>query len=172
MFSESERDLLKISRAIINLHGFFVVDKELNIIDNPIIIVDLLTKVELESFKALSALNPMEKYNVENSIAENCILAVVGSDVKIAFDYSPAGIVSFIANAVVVESEKYLNNENNNAWFETVNSVNYLETMCSIIAYYMNISYDYAISLPISEIYKRYAVCHKAFPSQIQAINI
>ena len=33
MFTESERDLLKISRALINLHGFFIVTKNNEIID-------------------------------------------------------------------------------------------------------------------------------------------
>ena len=94
MFSESERDLLKISRALINLHGFFIVDAEYNIIDDPILIVDLLTKVELESFKSLLQLDPIEKFKVEQSIAENCILAMLGSDRKILFDYSPAGMIS------------------------------------------------------------------------------
>ena len=119
MFSESERDLLKISRAVINLHGFFIVDKNYEIIDNPVIVVDLLTKVELESFKAISHLSPLEKFNVENSIAENCILAIMGTDKQVAFEYCPAGITSFIANAVIVQSEKYLNNNNNEAWEES-----------------------------------------------------
>jgi hypothetical protein len=35
----------------------------------------------------------------------------------------------------------------------------------------MNISYDYAISLPINEIYKRYAVCQQAFPNQIKPLT-
>ncbi len=171
MFSESERDLLKISRALINLHGFFIVDANYEILDNPILIVDLLTKVELESFKSLLKLDPIEKFNVETSIAENCILAILGTDKKVLFDYCPAGVVSFISNAIVIESEKFLNNKNNEAYIESAESVNYLETMCAIISYYMNISYDYAISLPINEIYKRYAVCQQAFPSQIQPIS-
>lgn len=172
MFSESERDLLKISRALINLHGFFIVDAEYNIIDNPIVIVDLLTKVELESFKALSSLDPIEKFNVENSVVKNCTLAMLGSDKQISFDFCPAGVISFIANAIIAKSEQYLVNSRNEAYLESAANVNYLETMCAIISYYMNISYDYAISLPISEIYKRYAVCQQAFPNQVQPISI
>lgn len=172
MFSESERDLLKISRALINLHGFFIVDAEYTILDNPILIVDLLTKVELESFKSISQLDPLEKFKVEQAIAENCILAILGTESRILFDYSPAGVTSLIASAIIMESEKYLNNNQNEAYIEADSSVNYIETMCAIISYYMNVSYDYAISLPINEIYKRYAVCQRAFPSQVQPISV
>ena len=65
MFTESERDLLKISRALINLHGFFIVTKNNEIIDNPMIVVNLLTKVELETFKSLLSVDPIERIMIE-----------------------------------------------------------------------------------------------------------
>ena len=171
MFTESERELLKISRALINLHGFFIVTKNNEIIDNPMVVVNLLTKVELETFKSLLSVDPIERVMIEENVAENTFLALLGSDELINYDFTPAGVISLLAEAVIKKSEEYLTNENNALYDESEASVNYVETMCAIISYYMNINYDYAISLPICEIYKRYAVCRQAFPSQVQPLT-
>ena len=171
MFTESERDLLKVSRALINLHGFFIVTKNNEIIDNPMIIVNLLTKVELETFSSLLDVSPEDRVKIEENIAENTFLAILGSDELINYNFTPAGVVTLLAEAVIKKSEEYLSNEGNLVYEETAASVNYVETMSAIIAYYMNIEYDYVISLPICEIYKRYAVCQQAFPSQIQPLT-
>ena len=172
MFSPEERDLLKISRAMITLHGFFIVDEDYNIIDSPLVMVNLLTKPELESFQALASLTPEERYKVEDSMLENCVLTVIGNTRKILWDYSPAGVSSSISRAIILLSEFYLKNESNNAYVEAASGVNYLETMCAIISYYMNVTYDYAVSLPVNEIYKRYAICQQAFPNQVQPISV
>ena len=171
MFTESERELLKISRAIISLHGFFIVTEENSIIDDPMVLVDLLTKVELETFKSLLNIEPLERIEIEENIVKNKFLTLLGSDQFINFSFTPAGVISFIAEAIVRKSEEYLSNEVNIPYNEAAESVNYLENMCAIISYYMNISYDFAISLPISEIYKRYAICQQAFPNQVQALS-
>jgi len=171
MFTESERDLLKVSRALINLHGFFIVTKNNEIIDDPLIIVNLLTKVELETFKSLLEVDPVERVIIEENVAENTFLAILGSDELINYDYTPAGVISMLAEAVIKKSEEYLTNENNLMYAETAASVNYIETMSAIIAYYMNVEYDYVLSLPICEVYKRYAVCQQAFPNQVQPLT-
>lgn len=171
MFTESERELLKISRAIISLHGFFIVTEENSIIDDPMILVDLLTKVELETFKSLLNVGPLERIEIEESVIKNKFLAILGSDQFINFNFTPAGVIASVAEAIIKKSEEYLQNEENRTYLEVADSVNYLESMCAIISYYMNISYDFAISLPISEIYKRYAVCQVAFPNQVQPLS-
>lgn len=171
MFTESERDLLKISRALINLHGFFIVTKNNEILDNPMVVVNLLTKVELETFKSLIDVDPLERVDIEENVIENTFLALLGSDELINLNYTPAGVITLLAEAVIKKSEEYLTNENNKAYEDTASSVNYIETMSAIISYYMNVEYDYVLTLPICEIYKRYAVCQSAFPNQIQPLS-
>lgn len=170
MFSQNERDLLKISRALINLHGFFIVLDNNVVEDNPIIMVDLLTKVELETFKTLLSVKANEKIDIENNIVENKFLSVLGSSNNINLDFTPAGIINYIAEAIVKKSEEYLENENNSIYHETEQAVNYIETMGAIISYYLNTPYETVISLPINEIYKRYAICQSAFPNQVQPL--
>lgn len=171
MFTESERDLLKISRALINLHGFFIVTKNNEIIDDPMVVVNLLTKVELETFKSLIAVDPLERVDIEENVVENTFLAILGSDELLNLSITPAGVVTLLAEAVIKKSEEYLTNEGNVVYEEVSASVNYIETMSAIISYYMNIEYDYVLTLPICEIYKRYAVCQSAFPNQIQPLT-
>lgn len=172
MFSKKEQQLLGISRALLNLHGFFIVDNLLNIIDDPILIFNLLTKVELESFKSLTELEPTERLALETSLVENSVLAIVGSENTISLDFCPAGIISSIAEAVIIKSEEYLLNENNLMYEEAEAGVNYIEKMAAIIAYYMNVNYDFVISLPINEVYKRYSICQQAFPQQIERMTV
>lgn len=171
MFTESERELLKVSRAIISLHGFFIVTKENIIIDDPMILVDLLTKVELETFKSLLNVDPLERIEIEENVVTNKFLTLLGSDQFINFNFTPAGVIAFIAEAIIKKSEEYLLNEGNIPYQEAEDSVNYLESMSAIISYYMNVPYDTVISLPIAEIYKRYAICHVAFPNQVLALT-
>lgn len=171
MFTESERSLLRVSRALINLHGFFIVTTENRVLDNPIILVDLLTKVEIETFKTLLNVTPSERVEIEDNILENKVLTILGEATKINLNFTPAGIINFIAEAIVKKSEEYLENKDNIPYLETAASVNYLETMSAIISYYTNTPYEDVISLPISEIYKRYAVCQAAFPNQIQPLT-
>lgn len=171
MFSESERKLLKISRALVSLRGFFIVDQEYNVIDDPIILINLLNNIELESFKNIYDLNPVEKLNIENSIVRDKVLSILGYDKQINLDYTPAGVITSIAAAVIKKSEEYLLNTDNKMYEEAVSGVNYIEQMCAIISYYTNTTYDVVIEYPINEIYKRYAICQTAFPNQIQALS-
>ena len=68
MFTQSERDLLTVSRALLNLNGFFLVTEENTILDNPIILVDLLTKMEIETFKTLLKVSPNDRVEIEENI--------------------------------------------------------------------------------------------------------
>ena len=87
MFTQSERDLLTVSRALLNLNGFFLVTEENTILDNPIILVDLLTKMEIETFKTLLKVSPSDRVEIEENIVENKFLALLGSTYKINFNF-------------------------------------------------------------------------------------
>lgn len=172
MYNERERKLLSISRAVIDLHGFFIITTNDILIDNPVIMINLLSKVELETFGALLNLKPDQRVGIEEIIVNTGILNIIGHEnLKIDLDYSPAGVISTIASAITLKSEQYLKNTNNEMYIETNSTVNYIEQMCAIISYYMNIKYDYVISLPINEIYKRYAICQQSFSSQIEPLT-
>ena len=88
MFTQSERDLLTVSRALLNLNGFFLVTEENTILDNPIILVDLLTKMEIETFKTLLKVSPSDRVEIEENIVENKFLALLGSTYKINFNFT------------------------------------------------------------------------------------
>ena len=171
MYTENERKILSISRAVINLKGFYVITESEKIIDDPVIMVNLLSKVELETFSTLLTLSLEQRLEVEEAILRSHILIIVGyNGQKIDLNYTPAGVIATIAQAITSKSEQYLDNENNSMYDFTETTVNYIEEMSAIISYYMNIRYDYVITLPINEIYKRYAICQRAFPHQIDKL--
>lgn len=172
MYNEKERKLLSISRAVIDLHGFFIVTTENKIIDNPVIMIDLLSKVELETFGALLQLSPDQKIRVEETIVHTGVLNIIGYDRHVIdLDMTPAGVITTIASAITLKTEQYIKNDSNLMYLETDSTVNYIEQMCAIISYYMNLKYDYVISLPINEIYKRYTICQQSFSSQISPLT-
>jgi len=171
MFTRAERELLKVGRAAINLKGFYIVTEEYDIIDNPVIMVDLFTKVELESFKALLTNSAISIEQVEEAVVYEKIVNIVGVPDKIHVGITPAGVISSIARAIITKSEQYVLNKDNKMYEEHAEAVNYIEVMCCIIAYYTNTPYTELLDMPINEVYNRYAVVQRAFPTQVQPLE-
>lgn len=172
MFSNEEKDILNIDRAVIDLHGFFIISSnDFTIINNPKVIVTLLNEKELTAFLGLNNISPNEKLTIEESVVTHCVLKIIDQEgVLISLDYTPAGIISYIAEAVIAKSTQYL--EHPEAMYDVASeAVTFFESMVSIIAYYTNTPYDVVKSYPINQIYKRYAICQSAFPSQINPIK-
>jgi len=171
MYNEKENDLFKQSRAIIDLHGFFVITEADFILENPKVIVNLLTIKEAVAFDSFDEQAIEDRLDIEDSIITNSIVSIVNYPKEvISLIRSPAGVISFIAEAVIKMSQSYT--ENPPAKFISVaESINFLEQMAAIISYYLNTPVDTVLGWPISQIYKRYAMCHKAFPNQVLALQ-
>lgn len=171
MFTRAERDLLRIGRAVISLPNHFIVTEELDIIDSPTILVDLFTKVELESFKALLSNETVTLEQIEEAVVYEKVIHVLGVETKLHVGLTPAGLISSIARAIISKSEQYVLNEDNLIYLEHKEHVTMIETMCAIISFYTSTPYSDLLDLPINEIYRRYAVCATAFPTQVQHLG-
>lgn len=171
MYSEKEKQLFSKSRAVIDLHGFFIVSEEGYIIDSPKILVELLNSKELIAYDGFTERSVNDKLELEDSVIGTKIVQVINyPNIQISLNLSPAGIISYIAEAVILKSQLYLEYP-----IEAFNSlsanVTFIEEMSSIISYYTNTPYDTVIEWPVNQIFKRYAVCQRAFPQQIRPLE-
>lgn len=171
MYSEKEKQLFSKSRAVVDLHGFFIVSEEGFIVDNPKILVELLSSKELIAYDGFTEKSVNDKMELEDSVITSKIIQIINyPTISISLDFSPAGIISYIAEAIILKSQLYLQYP-----IEVYNSVaeevTFIEEMSSIISYYTNTPYDTVIEWPISQIFKRYAVCQRAFPQQIKPLE-
>lgn len=171
MYTEKENDLFKQSRAIIDLHGFFVITEDDFVLDNPKIIVNLLTIKEAIAFDSFDEKDATDRLDIEEAIVQNNILSIVNyKDQTISILRTPAGVISLIAEAIIKCTQSYL--EQPVLKYQEIElNVTFLDTMASIISYYMNTPIDTVLQWPVSQIYKRYAMCAKAFPSQVTPLT-
>jgi hypothetical protein len=171
MFSSIEKDILNVNRAVIDLHGFFIISTNYNIIHNPKILVTLLTEKELTAFLGLDNIQPIEKLDIEEAVIKHSVLQIVDQTGElISIDYTPAGIISYIAEAVIAKSTQYLTDPVG-MFAVASDSVTFFQTMIAIISYYTNTPYDVVKEYPVNQIFSRYAICQNAFPTQINPIT-
>lgn len=171
MYSEKEKKIFSISRAVIDLHGFFIVTTKNVVLDNPKILVELLTIRELTAYDNYSEKTVRDKLDIEDSVLSTKVIQVVNyPDVIISLNYTPAGIISYIAEAIILKSQIYI--ENPVPTYDAVAShVTFLEKMAAIVSYYTNTPYSEVIEWPVSQIFKRYAICQSAFATQIEPLR-
>ena len=172
MYTKRERKLLSISRAAIDLKGFFIITNKGDIIDEPTLLVSLFTKVEIEYFLQLLKLNTLQTLIIEEGIVKENVVGIVGyPDQSIDLNFTPAGVITLIASSISFKSEEIIANEGNKVYEDIANSVNTIEVMANIISFYMNTRYEEVIQLPINEIFRRYAICQKSFPNQVEPLT-
>lgn len=160
------------SRAILDLHGFFLVTTEYDIIENPVIIFKTLRTDELYLLSYIEELSKVERGTIYEEIIRDNVVEIFGHPGAIINPaYSPAGIVDSVAEAVLHLTYKYLVNEDNSKFDEAYMSATFLESMQAIIAHYLNISYERVCEMPLQEIFKKYAICAKTFPQQVSMIE-
>lgn len=171
MFSQEEKVMLNVNRAVIDLHGFFIITESNKIINNPKILVTLLTEKELTAFVGLPSLTPYEKLTVEEAAVKHAVNQIIGhTEETISLDYSPTGIITYIAEGIFSKSGQYLEYPEH-MYNEAAASVSFLESMVAIVSYYTNTPYHTVKDYPVNQIFKQYAICQSAFPSQIQPIS-
>ena len=167
----TEKELELGSRAVLNLHGFFIVTKEDQIIEHPQIIFKTLQTSELYLMDYYDSLSLYERSDLEEIIIESNVLGIYGyEESQISLQYTPAGVISSIAQAVLDLSLKYLVNEGGSVYKQKLGTVTYLESMQAIVSYYLNIPYNIVCEMPLTELYKKHAICYKTFPNQINPL--
>lgn len=163
---------LYISRALLNLHGFFLVDSNFNIIENPKIIFSALVADELYLLSYIELLPFAERCIVYEELVKNNVIEVFGlKDTTINLEYSPAGVIETIAEAILQFTYDYLVNENNIKYENAIEKLGYFDNMQAVVSFYLNIPYTEVIKLPVNDIYKKYALCASAFPGQVQPLQ-
>lgn len=175
-FKYSNETVYGINSAVIKLKGQFInledfENKRLIIVDDPVIVVDLLSIDELKRYANLSKLSEKSKVDIENVIVRDKVVEVVGyKDKNICIPESPAGVISTIAGLIFNKSYDYIANVEINYGYH-ISDVTPVDQMCAIISYYTSTPYDIVKELPISEIFKRHAICARAFPNQVNDIR-
>lgn len=167
----TDKELELGSRAVLNLHGFFVITTDDQIIENPQVIFRTLKASELFLMDYYDNLLPHEQADLEEIILKDNVVGIYGYDDKeISAIYTPAGVISSIAQAVFNLSLNYLTNKDGQEYKKKLDNVTYLEGMQAIVAYYLNMPYTEVCELSLSELYKKHAICHATFPKQINPL--
>ena len=166
MTEEVKYDEVFTSRAILDLHGFFIITSKMDIIDNPKIIFNGLRSDELY------LLDYIERATVyEELVRDNVIEIFSYPTQKIDINYSPAGVIDMIAEAILQLTYDYLTNKDDMKFNEAASKVTYLDNMQAIIAHYLNIPFKEVCKMSINELYKKYAICAQTFPHQVAPLQ-
>lgn len=167
----TEKELEIGSRAVLNLHGFFIVvgkDGNESIIDNPRIVINTLKASELYVMDYYDSLTEVEKASLEDLIVEENVFCIYGYEgFKINMDYTPAGVLKSIADSVLNLTYKYLVNTNGLAYKSKYEDISFLEKMQAIISHYLHIPFTEVASMSVSEIYRKHAICASTFSNQV-----
>lgn len=137
-------------------------------VNSAICIVDLLTIDEIKRYKNIGSASNAFEAAIENVIVRDKVREVLGHPgFEIDVNKSPAGSITTIAYAIYLKTKMHLS-EPEHSYKVQEQGITMIEQMSSIISYYMNIPYTEVIKIPLNEIYHRYAVLVKSFPSQVQ----
>lgn len=175
-FKTSNEIVYGLNSAVIDLEGFFLLlenplKNNYVFIDDPKIVVDLLTPEELKRYVNLSQASSANKLAVENVIVRDKITEVIGYKGKnISVLATPAGVISTIAGLIFNKSFEYLESMEE-SYGTHMDSIDVLDQMCGIVSYYLNTPYEVVKNLPVNEIFKRHAVCCSAFPNQVNDLR-
>ena len=176
-FKTSNEIVYGLNSAVIDLDGFFLLLENPEkdnyvIVEDPKVVVDLLTPEELKRYVNLTKASIENKVAVEHVIVRDKITEVLGYKGKnISIMGSPAGIISTIAGLIFNKSFEYLE-EIEYSYHQHFENINILDQMCGIVSYYLNTPYEVVKNLPVNEIFKRHAICCKSFPMQVNDLRI
>ena len=131
-------------------------------------VVDLMGIDEIKRYKNIGSASNYFEASVENVIVKDKVKEVLGHpDYDIDLNSSPAGSITTIAYAIYLKTKLHLS-ESEHFYNVQSNSVTMIEQMASIISYYMNMPYLDVVKFPLNEIYHKYSILVKSFPSQVQ----
>lgn len=169
MLTKSDSDLG--SRAVLDLHGFFIITNNLEIIENPKIIFKCLKPTELFVMEHYDNLTHMERIYVEEDLVRENVCEIFGYDGEtVNLDFTPAGVISAIAEAVLKLSLRYVLNEDSIPYIQHYGRISVLENMQAIVSYYLHIPYSEVVQFPLNELYHKHAICARSFPNQVNPL--
>lgn len=175
-FRKSEDIVKGLGSAVISLKNqHLCLDDPLNnrliIVNDPVIMVDLFTISELKRYVDLSELSHQMRADVEETVVRDKVVEVVGYPGKYINLYeSPAGIVTSLANTIFHKSYDYIKHPKP-MYGVHIEKVNFIEQMCGIISYYLNMPFNEVEKLPVNEIFRLHTICHSSFPVQVNDIR-
>lgn len=162
---------LKRDLIIVKLGSLNVVSTKGDNYRNAYAVCKLLSVNQIRRIDTVVNDTPVVHDALEESIVKECLIDIIGIKKEdIDFDKSDAGIVTRIANAVIVKSISNVNNplEHLNKLSE---QISFIETVGAIVSRYMNISYLEVLELPINIVLRYFSICQKAFGSEIKIDN-
>lgn len=146
------------------------INKRLIIVEDPVIMVDLFTVSELKRYVDLAELSHKMRIDVEETVVRDKVVEVIGYPGKFINLYeSPAGIVTTLANTIFQKSYDYIKYPKPMYGIH-LDKVNFIEQMCAIVSYYLNMPFNDVEKLPVNEIFRLHTICHSAFPVQVNNI--
>lgn len=175
-FKKSEEITKGLGSAVISLPGQHLllddpVNNRLIVVEDPVIMVDLFTIAELKRYVGLSELSPQMRVDVEETVLRDKVVEVVGYPGKfINLFESPAGISTTIASTIFYKSYEYIQHPKVMYGLH-LDKVNFIEQMCGIVSYYLNMPFNEVEKLPVNEIFRLHSICHSSFPVQVNDIR-
>lgn len=157
-------------RAVLDLHGFFLVLDTMEIVENPKIIIETLKPAEFFVMDFYDQLDDLDRLIVEEGIVKDNVNMVYGYSNKINLEYTSAGLITTIAKAVLELTLKYLQNTDGKPYEEKYDNVAYYENVQAIVAHYLNIPFNVVEKFSISELFHKHAICSKTFVTQVNPL--
>lgn len=140
------------------------------IYNNLVFIGRLLSGQEVARIESFSVYQELSNLLIEEDIFDMCIESVVGADEDIlASDIEEAGIVSSISGAILSKSKEHFTSSESllNSYYLQVQEY---EQICAIVSRFLNISYEEIISMPVNDVFKRFAIVQNTFRSEVAII--
>lgn len=147
---------------LVNLNGITIICKSGLVIQSPNIKFKLLSYPDINKIEMMES-SGMKESDINEEIFLKSVIAVIGfEDEEIDIDESPAGIVDHVATKIKLNSILLLK-DIEDTYQQLAASCSLLERLAITVAYYTNNTYEYTQSLPIDELFKRYALCSLTF---------
>lgn len=150
-------------------HSIAIIDGE-NIVylDGPMLIVELMSSDELKRYHNLKTGPESVISSVDDVLVKDKLIGIVDyEDYEISLDFTPAGCIKWIADAIYAKSYSYLANykEEYTVFHE---NVLFVEQIGSIVSKYMNTPYAEVIKYPISELFRLHAIIQQTYPQEVR----
>jgi hypothetical protein len=161
-----ERDLISI-----NLGKIVIFTKNKDRYTGIYAICRLLSLEEIRRIDTIKNNSAIIQDSIEESIVKECLIDTLGLNKDdIDFEISDAGLISRIANAIIIKSLSMLSEPIRKVEL-LEKEISLIETMGAIVSKHMNISYIEVMKLPINKLLRYFSICKMTFPNEIKFGN-
>lgn len=133
-------------------------------IEQGTVIASLMSIDEIKRYEGL----PLEaQRQVSDAIMTEKIVEIVGHTGKrLDFNFGPAGLSSFLLNALYAKSLQYVSNTVPE-FALALENVTLYDQMAAVISNRLTIPFTEVILYPVNEVVRLYAICFKSFPDVV-----